>query len=373
MSQDFVVHPEIANLFRRWTPETKEANRKSFIVSGIKVPIVVWRDTRNEWWVIDGANRFELWRELKKKGYDIKLPADEFVGTEREALAHARGLNSGRRNLSASATAATAVFCYHLDRKMEMREQGLKIALPEGDQVGVAGRLAEEWSVSRTYIYDCLKLHEEARDILEGVRLEEININEAKIRAERKAVGMTPEPTPVATIQKKEPAKKATEPNQSANEKPTQEPSTEAAQTSKPQESTTEPIEAQISPEPILSVVDGIGELVPQMYEQAFNARADFKKQANALKKIGEELGRMAGDAGGDYLRASQLKADVRNLRKSILDSQPHALCPTCRGVKSVVTQCTVCKDVGFLDMLQWRLFAKENNRQPPIEEEVAA
>ncbi len=367
--QEFVVHPDIANLFRRWTPETKEANRKSFLENGIMVPIVVWRDVKGDWWVIDGANRFELWRELKKKGTTLELPANEFVGTEREALAHARKLNSGRRHQSASELAATAVTYHQLDKRMEAREQGLKLAPPpEGDQGGVADRLAEEWGVSRSYIYDCMKMREQSPEVLDKVRTGELNIPEGKIAVDRLAVGLPAVPVQ----QENKPATDGTSAKPTEAKPPQGTPTANAEASAPPTDSNvTDGAESEPDEQP--GVVDGIGEPVPRVYEPAFAARGDFRKQALALKKVGEEIERMAGDGGGDYLRASELKADFRNLRRSILESQPFAMCPTCRGAKSTLAKCPVCKGIGYLDKLQWRLFAKENGKAAPLEEEEAA
>src|SRR3990167_4523689 len=143
MPSDFEIHPDIATIFRPWTADQEAVNRVSFLNKGILVPLKVWCDGNAKWWIIEGINRFRLWKKIKKEGLAIELPTEQFVGTEREALAHAGVLNKDRRNLSSSELAASAVVYHRLDRKYEMREQGLKLAPPEGEPVGLAAKLAE--------------------------------------------------------------------------------------------------------------------------------------------------------------------------------------------------------------------------------------
>lgn len=387
MNENLKVHPEIANLFPRMSAEERAALKRSILKKkAVLQNIITWTDPKGKQFIIDGANRWDVVQEIDRVGIaesiaEMGIDADEiesdakkidvaffeFEGTELEALEYAMSLNADRRHLTSSQKAAIAVSHAMLERKYERKAQGLRSGkkdLMEDDESNFAAKLAEQAGTNRAYIYDCLMFAREQPDILEKIRRGDMNIPAGKEEMARRVVterameirkeAGVKEPEP-----KKESKKEAASTTSTVKAKSkSKEPSAEGGEESEP---ATEAI-----PRPDLQ--DGAGNPVPESLRSEFEARIRFKRLAADIRAAASEAEKLANHPSGVWMRGDEVRVDFRNLSRSILDCQPFAVCPVCKGngknPANVRSKCEVCKGNCFLDKLQFRAFAKGGDLQ---------
>jgi hypothetical protein len=99
-----------ADLFPRPLYDERREMTEDIQKHGIKVPVVLFEGK-----ILDGRTRYEIARDL-----DIEVPVEDFIGTDKQALALAASYNLHRRHLNQSQKGMIAA-----QLRQILREQGI--------------------------------------------------------------------------------------------------------------------------------------------------------------------------------------------------------------------------------------------------------
>jgi hypothetical protein len=320
----YKVH-QMADVYPKCTPDEEKALEASVRESGVKYPVLMWKDEDKQNWLLDGRTRMKVVERLKKEGVEkaengapIQCEIAWFTGTESAALDYIDDINLRRRSLTSSQKAAVAIRSGALHRQYRIKEEGLKPGdIEEGAEGDLAEKVALKSGTNRQYVFDCHRLYKEQPDLLDRVANGELSIPQALRVAKRRAAGLPDEP-----------------------------------------EAGEGPEEVQVSEEKP-EIIDGLGNPVAPDLEKVFEARDRVREAKRHLSKALAELEAAASGPGGKYMSLQTMKTDIQNARRHADSHQPHAPCPICSATgkdpKDAKKKCGTCKGKKYLDKVLWK------------------
>lgn len=318
---------EIATNYPRISGVERDGVKESIKQEGVHTPVIWWRDPDGVAWLIDGLNRRELVMELAAEkftvsisGIPLDLVGEEFIGSELEALRRVRRENTDRRHLTSSQRIAVAVKNYDCEMRMVARERQISVQEAKREtRHGLNQKLADISGTNKHYSSDCLTLQEEAPKLLDKVASGECTIQSAKRSLKRIKEGL-PE-----------------KPNEDEDERP-----------------------PTLPPEPKAVYQDGLGNDVPDDLGEIFSARSLAKAIIAALKDLSKLADAFTDHPGGGTLDKKMVLADIKNLRLTFENGQPHVQCPHCKGAgKFEKKDCGQCHGRRYFDKMQSKMDGK--------------
>jgi NACalpha-BTF3-like transcription factor len=318
--QQLKLHP-IVQLFPKVAGEEREGMRRDIQNKGVLVPIIV-----KEGYIIDGQNRYDICQEL-----GIECPVTEFPGSFEEAIAYVVSLNLQRRQLNSSQRAAVAVEADALNKKFQKKEKKERKKHAKengtqeeeedkGDEGDIAQLIADEAGTNRTYVFKARELKKEFPDLLARVRDGELTIPQAE----------------------KEAGKRRRQQENGEGE-----------------DGQTEGQEGEDG-EDEEELLDQLGNKVPRKFRQAFLGRTDFMGAVKAIKSIKDQVKEVIQEGpGAFFLPAKEVNAALDDAARLLRQSQPHCLCPKCKG-----RGCNTCKDQGWMHKVLYDGWVAEQKKK---------
>lgn len=315
------LHP-LVHIFPPMTGEERAGTKASIKESGVIMPVITWTDAEEKTWIIDGRNRWEIVNELKAEGVKEAangVPMDcafyEYRGTERMALEYVLRMNRDRRNITSQQRAAISVKAGELAARYEAREGGTPDARPEADR---AELLALNAGTNRSFLFECQKLLKDAPDLLDRVITGDAGLKACDTILKRRRLGLPDEPTA----------------GEDAEDAPPPAP-----------------------PKPPPEVKDGEGRAVSVDHGPLFAVRDEVKRILKAFKMLVAEVDILCDADGGQHIPKQEITAEIVNAAKLLAASQPHKVCPYCKGDGKIdKKKCGQCKGLKWMDKLQWKL-----------------
>lgn len=328
---------EYANIFPQMGAEEFQGLKDSIERNGVLEPVVKFNGK-----TLDGRHRERAVKELNAEGKrrkveianpeggepiteerEYELPVIEFAGTEQEALEYVLAKGVHRRQLTSSQKAVVAVRAMLLGKKIAGRARRRGEALsalneelasigPEGD---IASWVAKVGGTNRTYVFRALRIAEATggNEYLNKVMAGELSINAA-----------------LAAL-------------------------SEAGEAGE---------EGEGGDPEVPVVLDGLRRAVPEEFFPAFQTREQYKEADQALRAIMTTIEQLGDGPGGEWLHQSENLALVRQIRKTLKESQPHAVCPKCHGngsdPENSSRPCPLCKRSKYVSKLLYDAHMRE-------------
>ena len=343
MSQSSIINAvirgatEYANIFPQMGAEEFQGLKDSIERNGVLDPVVKFNGK-----TLDGRHRERAVKELNAEGKRRKVevanpeggepiteereyecPTVEFGGTEQEALEYVLAKGVHRRQLTSSQKAVVAVRAMLLGKKIagRARRRGESLSAlneeltaigPEGD---IASWVAKVGGTNRTYVFRALRIAEATggNEYLNKVMAGELSINAA-----------------LAALAE---AGEGGEGGEGAEDE-------------------------------VPVVLDGLRRAVPEEFFPAFQTREQYKEADQKLRALLTDIEQLGDGPGGEWLHQSENLSLIRQLRKTLKESQPHAVCPKCHGngndPDNASRPCPLCKRSKYVSKLLYDAHMRE-------------